>query len=89
MQMGEKIRGVGCQVPNKWGFACHCHGDFIIVRGKYLVKGEKIRKGMEGRNGSHCLLFLFLAFAFYKELYSVGIFVCLLLLLSSSFMGAD
>jgi len=42
---------------------------------EYLVNGEKIRKGMEGRNDSHCVLFLLLAFAFYKELYFVGIFV--------------
>jgi len=34
------------------------------------------------------LLLLLLAFAFYKKLYSVGIFVCLLILLSSSFIGA-
>jgi len=71
------------------GLASHYHGDFIIVRGKYLIKEEKIRKEMEGRNDSHYLLLLLLIFAFYKELYSLGIFVCLFLLLSSSFIGAD
>jgi len=56
---------------------------------EYLVKGEKIRKGMKGKNDSYCLLLLLLAFAFYEELYSVGISMCLLLLLSSSFIDAD
>jgi len=57
----------------KGGLASHCQGGFTIARGKYLVKGEKIRKGMKGRNDSHYLLLLLLAFAFYKELYSIGI----------------
>ena len=84
-----KSRVVGCQVPNKGGLVSHCHGGFTITSGKYLVKGEKIRKGMEGRNDSHCLLLLLLAFAFYKKLYSVEIVVCLLFLLSSSFIGVN
>ena len=65
-----------------------CHGDFTVVRGEYLVKGKKIRKGMEGRNDSQCLFLLLLAFALYKELYSLGIFMCIFLFLSS-FIGAD
>jgi len=40
-----------------------------LQEGNILVKGEKIRKGMEGRNDSQCLL------AFYKELYSLEISV--------------
>jgi len=78
---------MGCYT-NKGGLASHCHGDITIARGEYLVKEEMIRKEMEGRNDSHCLFFLLLAFVFCKELYSIEIFVCLLLLLSS-FIGAD
>jgi len=80
---------VGCQVPNKWGLASNCHGGFTIARGEYLVMGKKIRKRMEGRNDSQCLLILLLAFAFYKELNSLRISVCLFPLLFFSFIGVD
>jgi len=52
-------------------------------------KGGKMKKGMEGRNDCQCLLLLLLAFPFGKELYSLEIFVCIFLLLSSSFIGAN
>ena len=51
-QIGREItsRVVGYQVSNKGGLASHRHGSFTIAKEKYLVKEEKIRKGMEGRN---------------------------------------
>ena len=76
-------------VSNKGGLASHYHGGFTIARGKYLVKNEKIRNGMEGRSDFECLLLLLLAFAFYKKLYSFGTSVCFFFLLSSSFIGVD
>ena len=95
MQMGDQAIGKRNYIKSSWQsfptkecLASHCHEGFTIARGKYLVKGEKIRKGMEGRNDSHCLLFILLAFAFYEKLHSVGISMCLFLL-SSSFIGAD
>ena len=72
------------QIFNKGGLASHCHGDFTIAKGKYLVKEIKIRKGMKERNDSQCLFFLLLVFVFYKKLYSLGI-----LSSSSSFINAD
>jgi len=56
---------VGCQVFNKESLVSHCYEGFAIAkRGIYLVKGEKIRNGMEGRNDFQCLLFLLLVFVF-------------------------
>jgi len=69
--------------------ASYCHEGFTIARGKYLVKEEKIRKGIRGRNDSQCLLLLLLTFVFYKKLYFLIISMCLFLLLFSSFISAD
>ena len=76
------------EISQEGGLVSHCHGDFTIGRGEYLVKEKKIRKGKKGRNVSQCLLLLLLPFAFYKELYSLRTFVCFFILLSSSFIGA-
>jgi len=62
---------------------------FYNCKRRIFSKGEEDKKGMEGMNGSKCLLLLLLAFDFYKELYSLGISVCLFILLSFSFIGAD
>jgi len=59
--------------PTKGVLASHCHGNFTLARGEYLVKGEKIRKEIEGNNDSQCLFLFLLVFVFYKELYFLGI----------------
>jgi len=51
-------------------------------------KGEQDKKGNEGKEGLLMLASPSLTFTFYKELYSIGIFVCLFLHISSSFIGA-
>ena len=79
------LRVVGCQVFNKGNLASHCHGNFMIAKGKYLLKGEKIRKKMEEMNDSHCLFLLLPPLSFkrncilLKFLYVFSFFSLLLL----------
>ena len=53
-QIGREItsRVIDYQVPNKRDLASYYHGGFTITRGRYLVNGKKIRKGMKGMNDS-------------------------------------